>query len=278
MAKAKVKTRRRRRERSTREMVRWYARRLMNEPSVPSAMLVTMIETAEAIKTDCTAQLAELELVENSKRDGAAVQHLNQSIQRAEQELRAWRETAEKESQHPKRAMLAAIRCQACNEKFLADRLFDVARKVDVALAAAGIKEEITNPDDVLAEAFDDPKKWMRCPECASSNICWIQNQDDIEAGSVETVIDVAGEIIDELKSKLPDFADSAEARRECMRLLFAICVSLSRGAELEREHEKRQDRLRELVREFGLEEGCKRWFPKAWERPAPSLNEPARS
>jgi hypothetical protein len=124
--------------------------------------------------------------------------------------------------------------------------------------------------------SWNRAKKWWRCPECASSNICWIQTQDDdlIEAGSIETAIEVAGEMLDELKSKLPDLADSsAETRSECMRLVFEIAMVLSRGAELEREREKGDDELKELVREFGLDEGSRRWCNalREDETPAPA-------
>jgi len=133
---------------------------------------------------------------QHSQHDGTAVQALDQLIERTEQENRARREMAEKESQYPHPENLADFRCQDCDVRFLADRVFDVARKVEVALLAAGHRAELTPTDEMLAESFEAPRKWMRCPECASSNICHIQEQNEVEAGSMETVIDVAGEIL----------------------------------------------------------------------------------
>ena len=247
--------------------VRGYARRLMNEPSVSRDMLVTTIKSADMVKTTCTALLAELELVENSKRDGAAVQHLNELIECADRKLRAWREYAEEQSEHPLRKNLAAIRCQACNQNFLADRLCDVARKTELWLAVTGNGQGITPAEDVMAEAFDDPQKWMRCPHCASSKVCWFppSEEDGREVGTRESAVEIANTWIDELKEKLQSFGDGPLARSECMKLVFELGTLLSRGAELDREHEKRADDLKELIREFGLEEGCKRW----WKGPA---------
>jgi len=48
-----------------------------------------------------------------------------------------------------------------------------------------------------LPENFSE---WMRCPECWSGDIGELQEEDNVEANSMETVIDVAGEIIDELR------------------------------------------------------------------------------
>jgi hypothetical protein len=185
---------------------------------------------------------------QHSHLDGAAVQALNHLIARTEQENRAWRGTAEKESQHPHPEKLSGFRCQGCDARFLGDRVFDVARKAELALLAAGHRTEI--------DPADDPFAWMRCPECASSNICHIQEEDEVEAHSIETVTEVAGEMMDDIKSKLSDFGESAKARVECMRLLWSLCATLSRGCELAREN----DTLHELVREFGREEGGKRW------------------
>jgi hypothetical protein len=112
----------------------------------------------------------------------------------------------------------------------------------------------------VLAESFEAPRKWMRCPECVSSNICIIQQQNEIEAGSIATVTDVAGMIMDDIRFTLPKFEESKDARIECMDRLWDLCATLSRGCELARE----DDKLEELVREFGRKEGVerfKRWF-----------------
>jgi hypothetical protein len=193
---------------------------------------------------------------QHSQLDGAAVRALDHLIARTGQENRAWREKAEKESQHPHPEKLAGFRCQDCDARFLADQVFDAARKTELALLIAGHRAELTPADEMLAESFEAPSKWMRCPGCASSNICLVQEEDEIEAGSMETVIDVAGEMLDDLKPKLSHFAESAKARVECMGLLWSLCATLSRGCELAREH----DKLDELVLEFGREEGGTRW------------------
>ena len=196
-------------------------------------------------------------LQEHSPHDGAAVRALDQLIERTEQENQAWREPAEKESQYPHPEGLAGFRCQDCDARFLADRVFDVARKAELALLVAGHRTEITPADEMLAESFEAPRKWRRCPECASSNICPVQKQTDVEAGSMETVIDVAAEMLDDLKPKLSHFAKSAKARIEFWNLLWSLFATMSRGGELARE----EDRLHELVREFGREEGVTRWI-----------------
>jgi hypothetical protein len=209
-------------------------------------------------------------LIESLKHDGAAVQSLDHLIARTEQENRAWRGTAEKKSQHPHPKGLAAFRCQDCDARFLADRVFDVARKAEVALLAAGLRTELTPADDIMAESFEAPRKWKRCPECASSNICYIQEQSE-EAGSIETVTDVAGMLMDDIRSTLPKFEGSAEARIECMDVLWALCATLSRGCELARE----ADKLSELVREFGLKEATAafgRWIEEKKTRPPGQL------
>jgi hypothetical protein len=226
------------------------ARRQKSANTVSRDTVVALVESLKELEA-----MGVNWLQEHSPHDGAAVRDLNHLIERTEQETRAWREPAEKESQYPHPEGLAGFRCQDCDARFLADRVFDVARKAEVALLAAGQRAELTPTDEMMAEAFEAPRKWMRCPECASSNICHIQGPDEVDP-SMETALDVAGEIIDEIKSQLPDFTDSAEVRIECMSHLWILCASLSRGCELARE----KDKLHELVGEFGRKEGFERW------------------
>ena len=207
---------------------------------------------------------------QHSQHDGAAVQALDHLIARTEQDYRAWRATAERDSRDPHPERFAAFRCQDCDARFLADRVFDVARKAEVALLVAGHRAELTPADEMLAESFEAPSKWMRCPECASSNICLVQEQNDIEPLSIETVTDMAGMIMDDIRPTLPKFEESKEARIECMNRLWDLCVTLSRGCELAREG----DKLDELMREFGREEGVERferWIEEKKIRPPAS-------
>ncbi len=160
--------------------------------------------------------------------------------------------TVGKSDNAPKRT-LSTWRCHDCQAYFLADRLFDAARRAELMLLAQGYRSE-------LPENFAE---WCRCPECASGNIGELQEQENVEAGSIETVIDTACDLMDDLRSELPEFEESAEARRECMNLLWNLCASLSRGCELARN----DDKLRELVREFGCEEGGNRWVRRIEEK-----------
>jgi hypothetical protein len=220
--------------------------------------VVALIGSLKELEATCVKWLErDSQHLQHSQLDGgAAVQALDHLIARTERMNRAWRETAERDSQWPQPEKLAGFRCQDCDARFLADQVFDVARKTELALLVAGHRAELTPADEMLAESFEARSKWMRCPECASSNICFVQEEDEIEAGSMETVIDVAGEMLDDLKPKLSHFAEGAEARVECMNLLWSLCATLSRGCELVREY----DKLDELKREFGREERGKRW------------------
>jgi hypothetical protein len=134
-----------------------------------------------------------------------------------------------------------------------------VARKAELALLAGGFIAELTPADEIAAQSFDVRDKWMRCPECASANIGEIQDACDVKARSIVTVTDVAVMLMDDIKSELSDFEESAEARTQCMQILWELCATLSRGCELARETEKG----RELDREFGHEEGLARF--KRW-------------
>jgi hypothetical protein len=207
-----------------------------------------------SLEAACAFLKQRLERRLHSLDDGAAVQSLSHLIERTEQENRAWRETAARESQNPHPEGFAAFRCHDCDARFLADRVFDVARKAELALLAAGIRAELTPCDEMMAEALEAPRKWERCPECASANIGEMWEACDVEAHSIVTVTEVAGELMDDIRSELSDFEESAEARTRCMRTLWELCASLSRGCELARESEK----YSEMVRDSAVTKGTR--------------------
>ena len=175
-------------------------------------------------------------LAENQSRDGAAIQYLNQAIRQANQRVRASREIAETKSRAENPERLAAFRCQACDAIVLADRVFDVSRKMELAMMANGIVTQPTPADELLAESFEAPRKWIRCLECASSDVCFIQDESEVEAGSIETAMDAAHMAIDELNRELPHFADDPVTRVNCGEILWSLCATLSRAGELARE------------------------------------------
>ena len=70
-----------------------------------------------------------------------------------------------------------------------------------------------------------------------------------VEADSMETVIDVAGEMLDDLKPMLPHFAESAKARIVGWNFFGVLRHAVPRGRAV-----REYDRRNELVREFGRE------------------------
>jgi hypothetical protein len=159
--------------------------------------------------------------------------------------------------------------CGTCDELFLADGIFDAMRQIELQLHARG-RGGFALSDDV--------DKWVLCPKCWSNDVDKSEVEEEVEAGSIETVKEVAGEMLDDLKSKLPRFEKSEKALIECMDLLWSLCATMSRGCELARENAEWSRGLagdslgvcRELVRKFGREKGVElfKWFEKDKIRP----------
>jgi len=132
--------------------------------------------------------------------------------------------------------ILSPWRCTDCHTVFAGERVFDSMRKAELMVLCAGYEVQIP----------EDPSEWSRCPECASRNVGRMRpkgpndDNDPLEALSVETAVDVANQEMGELKTILRKFlklrGPTAEDRNRCMELLWNICASVSRAVELERE------------------------------------------
>jgi hypothetical protein len=123
--------------------------------------------------------------------------------------------------------------CNNCHTIFAGERVLDSMRKAEIAVLCAGYQPVL--PDDYF--------EWFRCPECASGNVARMAPNDDhepLEAVSVETAVDVANKEMGELRRELRKFLKldraTPEDRNRCMELLWNICASVSRAAQLERE------------------------------------------
>jgi hypothetical protein len=85
----------------------------------------------------------------------------------------------------------------------------------------------------------------------------------DVEAVNVETCIDVAGMLCEDLRSRLPNLNKSRATRIECRDMLQDLTATMAQARKLLEEDIRETTKLNGLVREFGSKEGFERW--KRW-------------
>ncbi len=118
------------------------------------------------------------------------------------------------------------FRCNDCQLYFPKERIFDSMRRAELLALAVGQQLDLG----------DNPFAWMRCPYCVSANIGQLQDECDVEAGSIDTTLDTAIQLAGDLNSGLVDFENDQSARSKCIDILWNLNASVSRACELVRE------------------------------------------